>query len=98
MIIQILHEIKTAKGSLNLNDLKNKLGIDRSALEGMIQHLVRTGHLVDEEAKAATCGISERCGTNCTGLATCPFVAKMPKIYLMAGSGEAAVDHNARNH
>lgn len=87
MISQVLYEIKNAKGALNLNDLNRKLGIDRSALEGMIQHLVRTGRLIDDDATAEECGITGSCGATCTGLAECTFVAKMPKTYSVPGNG-----------
>ena len=93
MISLVLNEIKNAKDGVSFNELNQKLGIERSALEGMIQHLVRTGRLVDEDAKAEKCGISGNCGSTCTGAAICPFVAKMPRTYSIPDSKETAVKH-----
>ena len=84
MLNQVLQEIKFAKSALNLSDLSHKLGIERSALDGMIQFWVRKGKLRDDDAELAavtnTCSPSI-CGGSCTGMAVCPFVAKMPKTY-----------------
>jgi hypothetical protein len=81
MISQVLHAIKSAKGTVNINELSNKLGIERSALEGMIQHLVRNGLLVADHGLSGGCSLSGSCGSNCTGPSNCVFIAKMPKTY-----------------
>jgi len=87
MLNQILHTIEDASGPVNLNDLSRKLGIERSALEGMIQFWVRKGCLRDDdadlaaEAAAMSNCASTSCGGSCAGMADCPFVAKMPKTY-----------------
>jgi hypothetical protein len=72
MIQQVLHEIKTAQGMLNLSELHRKLSIERSALEGMIQFLVQSGRLLDEEAAKLT--TNEACtGKSCPA---CPVPTK----------------------
>lgn len=84
MLNQVLLEIRSAQNSLNLNELSHKLHIDRSALDGMIQFWVRKGRLRDDAADlAAVTSICSppSCGGSCTGMAVCPFVAKMPKTY-----------------
>ena len=84
MLNQVLQEIKYAKSALNLSDLSRKLDIEFSALDGMIQFWVRKGRLRDDDADFAEmtsiCSPSN-CGGSCTGVAVCPFVAKMPKTY-----------------
>jgi len=68
---------------MNLYELSCRLEVERSALEGMIDHLVRQGKLQDDEASSAVdmpaCAGSN-CGGSCLGPEHCPFVAKMPRI------------------
>ena len=84
MLNKVLQEIKFAQSALNLSDLSHKLGVERSALDGMIQFWVRKGRLRDDDADLAaapgTCS-PPSCGGSCTGMAGCPFVVKMPKTY-----------------
>jgi hypothetical protein len=96
MLRQVLHEIATSRGALNLSELNRKLGIERSALEGMIQYLVRSGRLVDEEARGDQSGPicpSSGCGSVCAGFANCAFVAKMPKTYSLQPGKVEKVTH-----
>lgn len=84
MLHRILKEIENSSGTVDLNELYQKLGVDRSALEGMIQHLVRKGLLVDDDAElisATNQGCEMSSCSSCPGFASCPFVAKMPKTY-----------------
>lgn len=96
MLRRVLHEITTSQGALNLSELNRKLGIERTALDGMIQYLVRTGRLVDEEAKGdqswPVCPNSG-CGSACAGFAGCAFVAKIPKTYSLQPGGLGKVTH-----
>jgi len=84
MLNQVLQEIESAQSALNLGDLSRKLGIERSALDGMIQFWVRKGRLIDDDAAVtqagAVCSITS-CGASCRGMSNCAFVAKMPKTY-----------------
>ena len=84
MLDQVLQEIETAQSAQNLGDLSRKLGIERSALDGMIQFWMRKGRLIDDDAVEtqvrAVCSIGS-CGASCTGTSNCAFVAKMPKTY-----------------
>jgi hypothetical protein len=82
MLSKVLHEIERTDGTLNISDLQRKLGVERSALEGMMQFLVQTGRLVDGDASIEECDTNTgSCGPICTGLVECAFVAKMPKTY-----------------
>ena len=54
---RILREFEDARGQVTLGEIARKLGIERSALEGMIQLLVRKGRLRE------VCGVGESCAT-----------------------------------
>jgi hypothetical protein len=83
MLIQVLREIKTSQSTLNLDDLGRKLGVERSALQGMIDYWVRKGRLQDDQEMAITPDIctSVGCAGSCTGSRNCSFKVKMPKTY-----------------
>jgi DNA-binding IclR family transcriptional regulator len=66
MLSQILQELERADGDLELNELSRRLGVERSALDGMIETLVRKGRLREVEAgepspMCATCGKRSAC-------------------------------------
>ena len=83
MLRQVLQEIELARGPININELSQKLGIERSALEGMIEFWVRKGRLRSGNQDAA---ITEVCTTGscscaCSGPVECPYVIKIPQTY-----------------
>ncbi len=84
MLQQVLQEVESAPGAVNLNDLARKLGIERSALDGIIQFWVRKGRLRDDELEAETspdtCS-SGTCKNSCPGPKDCSFVMTMPRTY-----------------
>ena len=90
MLIQVLREIKTSQGMLNLDDLSRKLGVERSALQGMIDYWVRKGRLQDDQEKATTTDmcIPMSCAGSCTGPRNCSFKMKMPKTYSISWQNE----------
>ncbi|HHB91003.1 MAG TPA: hypothetical protein ENK60_06805 [Anaerolineae bacterium] len=83
MLHAILHELQTASGPLTLRQLSRKLGVQESALEGMIQFWVRKGRLVVDDGAG---GLSEMrvchsiaCGLRaCPGPGACPLTLKPP--------------------
>ncbi|NPV57637.1 MAG: hypothetical protein HPY76_13340 [Anaerolineae bacterium] len=82
MLNQVLREIEAASGAVELGELKRRLGIDRGALEGMIQFWVRKGRLVDDQgAGVAAAHTGGSCGSSCAGYDGCAFIAKMPRTY-----------------
>jgi hypothetical protein len=88
MLTQILTEIKSAQGPINLNELAIKLGIERSALDGMIQFWVRKGRLKDDDlvdpaAPHPECATGS-CRSTCPGSTVCPFVMTMPRTFSLA--------------
>jgi len=86
MLKQLLVEIKNSHGTIALNELSRKLDIDSGALEGMLTYWAQKGHLRDGDAELASASIecfSGSCGDSCSGMAACPFIAKMPKTYVI---------------
>ncbi|MEA3337004.1 MAG: FeoC-like transcriptional regulator [Chloroflexota bacterium] len=84
MLRQLLLEFETAQGPVNLTELTRKLGVDRSALDGMIAYWVRKGRIKDDQApgpaQPAMCAGSS-CGTSCSGLQECPFIVTLPRTF-----------------
>jgi hypothetical protein len=84
MLRQILIKVRLADSPTSLNELSHKLGIERSALEGMVDYLVRRGKLQDDDkhlaAVAPVCDGSS-CGGSCPGAQHCPFAAKMSRTF-----------------
>jgi DNA-binding IclR family transcriptional regulator len=65
MLSQIIKEFRDSGGAVNLNELSRRLGVERSALDGMLETLVRKGRL----REACTTGSSGcyHCGGSCHG-------------------------------
>jgi hypothetical protein len=86
LLHQVLEEIKRNKGSLNMNELGDRLGVERSALEGMVAFWVRKGRLKDDEKEMSelleVCG---GCGSggSCPGPASCAFTIKPPRTFTL---------------
>ena len=85
MLHQVLRELETAQEAVDLNQLAHKLGVERSALQGMIQFWVRKGRLKDDrqEAQAAnvSCACAAECRSSCGEVQGCPFLMKLPRTY-----------------
>ena len=64
MLARIISEFKQADGPLDLNELSRCLDVDRSALEGMLQLLVRQGKLREVGIGTETCA-------HCAGQLSC---------------------------
>ena len=82
---QILQELEVVDGPISMQELSRRLGVETSALEGMLEFLVRKGRLVDDSQVAsdavAGCGPGYACASACPGADRCPFVAMRPKTY-----------------
>ena len=60
----VLREFENARGDITLAELARKLGVERSALDGMIQLLVRKGRLREMSGAddgCAGCGLRPGC-------------------------------------
>jgi hypothetical protein len=62
LLSQIVKEFKESGGTINLSELSRRLGVEPSALNGMLEVLVRQGRL--QKACAAGGG---GCGGSCQG-------------------------------
>lgn len=86
MLHAILHELQTTPEPITITQLSRKLGVQRSALEGMIQFWVRKGRLsIDDDlgggaAEVSVCD-SKACLRSCPGPQQCPLVTAPLKSY-----------------
>ena len=64
MLSRILKEFEGAEGPLDLNELSRRLGVERSALDGMLEYLVRKGRLREVGLGTETCA-------HCAGHLSC---------------------------
>jgi DNA-binding IclR family transcriptional regulator len=72
MLSQIIKELDSAGGVIDLSELSRRLGVQRSALDGMIETLVRKGRLRKVEMgemppACASCGEQAGCTIVATG-------------------------------
>jgi hypothetical protein len=91
MLQRVLREIEASQGTINLNDLAHKLGVERSALAGMIEFWIRKGRLkVDDWEFETVCGTCSgaACGGSYPGPQGCPFVMKMPRTFSLTYQDE----------
>jgi hypothetical protein len=94
MLSQVVTELKNAESGVNLNELSRKLGIERSALQGMIAYLVLKGKLQDDEkAYEMALGLCDTgsCGGSCPGPQGCPFVMKIPRTFSLPVRDETSL-------
>jgi len=81
MLHRVLEELESAQGLADLDGLSRRLGIERGALEGMIDFWVRKGRLQggarDRGANAAFLG-GDVCGA-CPGQRDCPLCVNGPR-------------------
>ena len=80
MLARIINEFKRAKEPLDLSELSRHLDIERSALEGMLELLVRQGKLREVGTSTETC-------IRCTSRLSCAQIQRgnmMGKAYKLA--------------
>ncbi len=86
MLRELLRLVETAEGPISLTHLARQLDVDVAVLDGMLQYWVRKGRLVmDSHSGEGVCGggctsMGGGCGS-CSGMASCPFVARLPVTY-----------------
>ena len=80
MLTEIMKAFREADKPMDLKELSRALGTDLSALEGMLETLVRQGKLKEVNIGGATCG-------NCHGKASCAALQSgmIGKVYELAG-------------
>ena len=86
MLDRVLAEARSAAAPLRLGDLATRLGVEESALRGILDLLVHKGVLVVPNdnfiGEGPTCS-SNACGATCVGLSNCPFIAETPTSYTL---------------
>jgi hypothetical protein len=99
MLHAILHEIQTASGPVTMQQLSRKLGVQPSALEGMIQFWVQKKRLVIDDGMGGASEISvcggKTCFHSCPGPAQCPLVSKPLTTYTVRQSGHVPPDSHS---
>lgn len=79
MLHDVLRAFEQSHGPVDIGELARKLGIDQSALDGMIRYWIRKGRLKENQFLSTGCSGSG-CGSSCaSGPQGCPFVGKMPR-------------------
>jgi len=76
MLSQIIKELESAGGAIDLNELSRRLGVQRSALDGMIETLVRKGRLRELNMEGEASPVCQ----HCAGRPTCAIVG-IGKVY-----------------
>ena len=73
MLNQILKEIETAQGVVDINQLSRKTGIERPALEGMLQTLEAMGRLNSAGSVRQPVSCMAAC-KGCSGMQGCSLM------------------------
>jgi predicted transcriptional regulator len=77
VVQRLVGELRSAAGPVQVRDLAERLGMQPSALSGMLEVLERKGVLTlagaGPTAGDEACGAA--CGGTCVGVAGCPFIA-----------------------
>jgi DNA-binding IclR family transcriptional regulator len=84
MLAQILKLFREIDGPLDLPELARRLGTERSALEGMLETLVRQGKLREVDPGSEACSM-------CAGRLSCAHLqagALMGKVYELPEASE----------
>jgi hypothetical protein len=90
VLTQVLQELESAQGPVSLDDLSRKLGVERTALEGMIAFWVRKGRLKEDYAAVlqGLCPGAE-CDSTCPGAESCRWVTNLPRSFSLLTKPEA---------
>ena len=84
MLQNVLEQIRNSDGTVSLEELSRKLGIEPSALEGMLEYCVRKGILQESLSFPVGDGCGNTmssCGSICEGYHGCPLIVRMPRTY-----------------
>jgi hypothetical protein len=76
MLHQVLHALETAEGPISLDELSQRLGIERGALDGMIAFWVRKGRLKESGGACGSAGAGCSCSSHPAG---CTFDRAAPR-------------------
>jgi len=87
---RLTEEIRSAQGPIRLEALARRIGVQASALPGMLGTLERKGVLTMPAGSDDGFACSAACGSSCAGLDACPFIAdvRAPQpIVILGGHG-----------
>ena len=87
MLSQIIELLKSTEKPLSLEQLSQQIAVDRSALEGMLDHLVQKGK-IDKLSPTATGTDEKRSFSFCAGCQTkayCADSVNPPTYYTLKG-------------
>jgi predicted transcriptional regulator len=76
MLRRILHILRSSDGTLTLREVASRLDAPVSAIEPMVDLLVRVG-LLGTAGHQAAAGCASSCGDSCDP-AACPFTVTLP--------------------
>jgi hypothetical protein len=79
MLTEILNAYRKSGGAVSLDALSRRLGIEKSALEGMLETLMRQGKLREVANPPDACGSCSSGG--CHGCASYKTASKTGKTY-----------------
>lgn len=80
---RVVEELRSAGGPIRLHDLAVRVGVERSALDGMLGVLVEKGRLTSSETHPITeefACTGTACGKTCVGLNECPWIMDVPVV------------------
>lgn len=72
---RLLAQLREAGGPVSFDELSSRLGVERSAVEPMLDLLVRKRLLTEwNQADHRVACSNGACGTACSGIRGCPFM------------------------
>ena len=86
MLQMVIDTLKKTRGPVTVKDLSRDLGIQPSALTGMIEFWVQRGVLVvdGQEQHVSACGENCGCSSTWNESSECPFVLNLPPSYSLS--------------
>jgi hypothetical protein len=72
ILTEIMNEFRKSADPISLSGLSQCLGIERNALEGMLETLARQGKIREVEDKQPAC-------FGCSSYSGCPYAGSAPK-------------------
>jgi hypothetical protein len=77
MLYRVLHEVESVRGPVSLRELSHKLGVEPSALAGMLSFWVRKGRLQSNCLAGYDLCVGGDCGPSCS---SCPLAKRPPDL------------------
>ena len=77
MLREIIQTFEQNEQPTSLREMAARLDVQDSALEGMLDMLVRKGTLIEVGSEINTC-------RSCGGAKGCPYIVDQPKSYMLA--------------